>query len=184
MNIKVEVVQSFDKTIEEGKHEMKVKETHVEFCNFSWNVKIEKDNIFLFTSTKTTIWRIRLYAKNNLFTGEWRKHIGNNVFEIIALLNLSENKQFPISKFKLDDKYKKMLPEPEMIEKKEKFSWEKFLFELEIDKGFAQKFEDANLELDDLQYFTKNDFKAFVKDVILRIKLMKYIESNYDCKVK
>jgi hypothetical protein len=55
---------------------------------------------------------------------------------------------------------------------------------LEIDKEFAQKFEAANLELDDLQYLTKNDFEAFVKDVIPRIKLIKYVERNYDCKVK
>jgi hypothetical protein len=67
---------------------------------------------------------------------------------------------------------------------KEKFSWKKFLSELEIDKAFAQEFEDANLELDDLQYLTKNDFEKFVKDVPPRIKLMKYVESNYDCKVK
>eukprot|EP01080_Neovahlkampfia_damariscottae_P006783 gene6783-10947_t len=152
MSIVVEVVQSFDETIKEGNHEMK------------------SDKLI----TKTTIWRIRLYAKNNLFTGEWRKHIGNNVFEIIALLNLPGKQQFPSDlshQFKLNDKYKKMLPESEIIEKEEKFR-------------FAQKFEDANLELDDLQYLTKNDFEVFVKDVVPRIKLMKYVESNYDCKVK
>ena len=119
-----------------------------------------------------------------MFTGEWRKHIGNNVFEIIALLNLSGNKQFPIYQFKFNDKYKNMLPQPEMIKKEEKFTWENFFSDLEIDKRFAQKFEDSNLELDDLQYLTKNDFEDFVKDVIPRIKLMKYVESNYDCKMK
>eukprot|EP01080_Neovahlkampfia_damariscottae_P005704 gene5704-9524_t len=170
MSIVVEVVQSFDETIEEGKHIMEVNQTGVRFCNFSWDVKIEKDNIFLFTRSdcmpKTTC---------SLVNGV---NILEYVFEIIALLNLPGKQQFSSSshQFKLDDKYKKMLPESEIVEKEEKFSWEKFLSELEIDKGFVQNFEDANLELDDLKYFTKNDFEAFVKDVVPRIKLMKYVE--------
>jgi hypothetical protein len=119
-----------------------------------------------------------------LFTGEWRKLTEYGDFEIIAMLNLPGKQQFPSHEFKLNDKYGQMLPEnPSKIEK-EKFSWKKFLSELEIDKAFAQEFEDANLELDDLQYLTKNDFEKFVKDVPPRIKLMKYVESNYDCKVK
>ena len=60
-----------------------------------------------------------------------------------------------------------MLPENQSkIEKEEKFSWKKFLSELEIDNAFAQEFDDANLELDDLQYLTKNDFEKFVKGVL------------------
>eukprot|EP01080_Neovahlkampfia_damariscottae_P002088 gene2088-1960_t len=106
-------------------------------------------------------------------------------FEIIVIINLLGKQQFPSYKFKLNDKYRQMLHENQSkIEKEEKFSWKKFLSELEINDAFAQKFEAANLELDDLQYLTKNDFEKFVKDVSPRIKLMKYIESNYDCKVK
>eukprot|EP01080_Neovahlkampfia_damariscottae_P007672 gene7672-12138_t len=85
---------------------MKVRQTDVDFCNFLWDVKMEKEDIFLFTSTKTTTWRIKLHAKNNLFTGEWHRHMVNNTFEIIALLNIPENKQFPIYQFKLDDSSK------------------------------------------------------------------------------
>ena len=65
MSIAVQVVQSLDNTITEGKHEMKVREADIDFCNFFWDVKIESGDIFLFTTTKTTIWRIRLHAKTS-----------------------------------------------------------------------------------------------------------------------
>jgi hypothetical protein len=146
-----------------------------------------QDSVFLFTKIEQEIWRIRLFSKDNLFTGEWRRHIGDHIFELIAYLKLPEHLKFPSFSFSLNEEYRSFLPikkttENQLkVEQDDNFDWKTFLSKLSIEEKFAEKF--VKLELDDLQYLTKKDFAELVDDIKQRVSLIKYVEENY-CKVE
>jgi hypothetical protein len=187
MNIKVEA-EKFGKEKNKTCHKMVVNQQGVAFYGLEWSVQIHDDSVFLFTTNNEEIWRIRLFSKDNLFTGEWRRHIGNHIFELIAFLKLPEHLQFPNNPFILNEEYRSFLPiekttenhstENQLkVEQDDNFDWKTFLSKLSIEEKFVK------LELDDLQYLTKKDFAELVDDIKQRVSLIKYVEENY-CKVE
>ena len=63
-------------------------------------------------------------------------------------------------------------------EKNVKFSWEKFLESLGINKMYAQKFVDDAMEKEDLKSFVLEDFAFYIKDFKQRKLLLKYCMEN------
>jgi hypothetical protein len=186
MEIKV-VVMNLDGNRYDTK--MTVNKQNVEFMGSTWEVKIYEDHVYLFTekieNNISELLRIRLYSKDNLFTGELRKKIENHMFELINFLKLPEHVQFPDGEFSLQticfqNEWKVMFPnEKQTNEKKNvKFSWEDFLERLEIDKMYAQKFNEDEIEIEDLKNFVAEDFAVYIKDFKQRKRLFKYCEDN------
>jgi Fe-S cluster biosynthesis and repair protein YggX len=60
------VVVSLDGT--KRNETMIINEKDVDFMNLKWEVGISQDHVYLFVTKQKTIFRIRLYSKDNLYT--------------------------------------------------------------------------------------------------------------------
>jgi hypothetical protein len=173
------VVVSLDGT--KRNETMIINEKDVDFMNLKWEVGISQDHVYLFVTKQKTIFRIRLYSKDNLYTGEMRQKIKGGPFELLYFLKLPEHLSFPDGDFKLspnyEDEWLQITSNENQLKKlkdmdlnlnenqtDEVFKWADFLESLCIDRTYAEKFEEDGVKEEDLKDFSYDDFSHYVKN--------------------
>jgi hypothetical protein len=144
----------------EKKEEILFKNEIAKVFNHEWIISTNsKDEIYLFYET----YRI-LISKNENIQIEIRKKI-DNIWEIIAMM--------------VDCNIEKGNEEKEVIllEKVKESSIFKLFKKLNIPVEYVDKFDEENIDSDDLEYLTESEMNLFIDKIYYRIKLRKYLKS-------